>query len=123
VSISRVRILVSRKKWVKATRLLATMHGLVMASEWVDHKLFERIRGFLVYVARTYRPMTHFLMGLHINIYGWRSGRDEEGRRLREAEVNASRDSEDESESNEPPARRTLQPPGRVKAVPRFWQI
>jgi hypothetical protein len=37
-----------------------------------------------------------------------------------EAEVNASRDSEDESESEEPLAWRTLQPPGRVKAVPRL---
>jgi hypothetical protein len=48
-----VRILVSRKKWAKAKRLLATLHGLVLASEWVDHKVLERIRGLLVYVART----------------------------------------------------------------------
>jgi hypothetical protein len=34
------------------------------------------------------------------------------------ADVNASRDSEDESEYEEPQALRTLQPPGRVKVVP-----
>jgi hypothetical protein len=90
-----VRLLVSRKKWAKAKRLLATLHELVMASEWVDHKVLEIIGGFLVYVSRTYRPLTPFLMGLHMSIDGWRSGRDEEGWRLREAEVNASRDSED----------------------------
>jgi hypothetical protein len=46
-----VRILVSRKKWAKAKRLLATLHGLTMASEWVDHNMLAIIRGFLVYVA------------------------------------------------------------------------
>jgi hypothetical protein len=38
-SAAGVRILVSRKKWVKAKRLLATLHELVLASEWVDHKV------------------------------------------------------------------------------------
>jgi hypothetical protein len=80
-----VRVLVSRKKWAKAKQLLATLHGLVLASEWVDHKVLERIRGFLVYVARTYKPLTPFLMGLHMTIDGWRPGRDEEGWRLRGA--------------------------------------
>jgi hypothetical protein len=92
-----VRILVSRKKWANAKRLISTLHGLVMASEWVDHKVLEMIRVFLVYVARTYCPLTTLFMGLHMSIDGWRSGRDEEGWRLREAEVNVSLDSEDES--------------------------
>jgi hypothetical protein len=113
-----VRVLLSRKKWYKAKWLLPTLHSLVMASDWVDHKLLERVRGFLVYVARTYGPLTHSLMGLPMSIYGWRSGRDEEGRRLMEAEVNASCDYEDESESEQPPSRRILKPPGGVKAVP-----
>jgi hypothetical protein len=69
-----VRILVSRKKWARAKRLLVTLHGLVLASEWVDHKVLEIIRGFLVYVARTYKPLTPFLMGLHMSIDGWRPG-------------------------------------------------
>jgi hypothetical protein len=73
-----VRVLVSRKKWAKANQLLTTLHGLVLASEWVDHKVLERIRDFLVYVARTYTPLTPFLMGLHMTIDGWRPGRDEE---------------------------------------------
>jgi hypothetical protein len=81
-----VRVLVSRKKWARAKRLLATLHGLVLASEWVDHKVLERIRGFLVYVARTYKPLTPFPMGLHMTIDGWRPGRDEDGWRLRETE-------------------------------------
>jgi hypothetical protein len=85
-----VRILVSRKKWAKAKRLLATLHRLVLASEWVDRKVLEIIRGFLVYVARTYKSLTPFLMGLHMSIDGWRPGRDEEGWRLRQTEVEVS---------------------------------
>jgi hypothetical protein len=34
-----VRVLVSRKKWAKAKQLLATLHGLVFASDWVYHKV------------------------------------------------------------------------------------
>jgi hypothetical protein len=115
-----VRVLVSRKKWAEAKRLLAALHGLAMASEWVDHKVLARISGVLVYVARSYRPLTPFIMGWCMSIDGWRSGRDEEGWRLREAEVNANRDSEDESEPEEPLDRRNLQPPVRVKDVPRL---
>jgi hypothetical protein len=80
----------------------------------------ENNQGFLGLFGLNYRPLTPFLMGLHMSIDGWRSGRDKEGWRLREAEVNASRGSEDESESEEQLARRTLQPPGIVKAVPRL---
>jgi predicted nucleic acid-binding protein len=44
-SAASVPILVSQKKWAKAKRLLATLPKLVFASEWVDHKVLERIRG------------------------------------------------------------------------------
>jgi hypothetical protein len=44
------RVLVSRKKWTKVKRLLATLHGLVLASEWVDHNVLERIWGLLVFL-------------------------------------------------------------------------
>jgi hypothetical protein len=91
-----VRVLVSRKKWDKANQFLATLYGLVLASEWVDHKVLERIRGFLVYIARTYKPLRPFLMGLHMTIYVWRPGRDEEGWRIREAERAANRESDEE---------------------------
>jgi hypothetical protein len=90
-SAAGVRILVSRKKWAKAKRLLETLHELVLGSEWIDHKVLERIRGFLVYVDRTYKPLMPFLMGLHMSIDGWRPVRDEVWR-LRHVEVEASRD-------------------------------
>jgi hypothetical protein len=84
--------MVSIKKWANANQLLATLHGLVLDSEWVDHNVLERIRGFLVYVARTLKHLTPFLMGLHATIDGWRQGRYEQGWRLREAEKASSRE-------------------------------
>jgi hypothetical protein len=42
-SATGVRILVSKKKWAKAKRLLAMLHKLVLTSEWVGHKVLERI--------------------------------------------------------------------------------
>jgi hypothetical protein len=115
-----VRILVSRKKWAKAKRLLATLHELVVASEWVDHKVLIIIRGFLIYVAQTYKPLTPLLMGLHMSIDGWRPGRDDEGWRLRQAEVEASRDLEEKSDEEGLNPSGTNIPPGQVKAVPRL---
>jgi hypothetical protein len=115
-----VRILVFRKKWANAKRLLATLQGLVLALEQVDHKVLEIIRGFLVYVAHTYKTLTPFLMGLHMSIDGWRPGRDEEGWRLRQAEVEVSRDLDEEGDDEGLTPLREDLPPSQVKDVPRF---
>jgi hypothetical protein len=93
-----VRIVVSRKKWFKAKGLLAMLHELVLALEWVDHKVLEIIRGFMVYVDCTYKPLTPFLMGIHMSIEGWRPGRYDEDWRLRQTQVEASRDSDEEGD-------------------------
>jgi hypothetical protein len=59
-------------------------------------------------------------MGLHISIDGWRPGRDEEGWRLRQAEVEASRYSDEDSDGDGPTSLDGAQPPGQVKAFPRL---
>jgi hypothetical protein len=59
-------------------------------------------------------------MGLHMSIDGWRPGRDDEGWRLRQAEVEASRDLEEESDDEGLKPSGTNLPPGQVKAVPRL---
>jgi hypothetical protein len=59
-------------------------------------------------------------MGLHMTIDGWRPGREEEGWRLREAERAASRDSDEEGDSEETPSVGPLQPPGLIRAVTRL---
>ena len=45
----------------------------------LPHKQSERIRGFLIYVSRTYRAMVPYLKGLHLTLDFWRPDRDEEG--------------------------------------------
>jgi hypothetical protein len=98
---ARVRVLVVRKKWFKAKRLLAKLDELLTESEMVDHKMLERTRGFLVYVARTYKPMAPFLLGFHLTIDSWRPGRGEECWRLWKLEVEVSLESDDKIEIEE----------------------
>jgi hypothetical protein len=93
-----VRVLVVRKKRCKAKSMLANMDYLLMELEIADHKVLKRTRGLLVYAARTYKPMAHFLLGFHLNIDSWRPGWDEEGWRMWQSEVEASLESDDESE-------------------------
>jgi hypothetical protein len=86
----------------------------------VDHTVLERTRGFLVYVARTYKSVAPFLLGFYLTIDSWRPGRDEEGWRLRQAEVEASLESDDESEIEEGQGGEDGAPPSLVLAVPRL---
>jgi hypothetical protein len=115
-----LRVLVARNKWCKAKPLLANLDALLKESEIVDHKVLERNRGFLVYVARTYKPMAPFILGFHLTIDSWRPGRDEEGWRLRQAEVEASLESDDESDTEEGHGGEERAPPRLVLAVPRL---
>jgi hypothetical protein len=115
-----LRVLVARKKWCKAKRLLANLDVLLKESEIVDHKVMERTWGFLVYVARTNKPMAPFLLGFHLTINSWRPGRDEEGWRLGQAEVEASLESDDESDTEEGHGSEERAPPRLVLAVPRL---
>ena len=48
----------------------------------------ESIRGFLVYVSRTYKYMTPYLKGVCLNLDIWIPYRDEEGWRLRGEALN-----------------------------------
>jgi hypothetical protein len=58
----------------------------------LPHKQAERIRGFLIYVSRTYKAMVPYLKGLHLTLDFWRANRDEEGWSLvRDVELEGSR--------------------------------
>jgi len=39
------------------------------------HKEYERCRGFLIYVSRTYHPFIPFLRGVHQTLESWRDWR------------------------------------------------
>jgi hypothetical protein len=84
----------------------------------VDHKVLERIWGFLVYTAGDYKPLNPFLLGLHLTIDSWRLGRDEEGWRLREVEVDANMESDEYSNEEYWKESGAANPLGVVKAVP-----
>ena len=49
-----------------------------MREDRVPHKILERIRGLLIYVARTFNWMTPYRKGLHLTIDGWREGHDKD---------------------------------------------
>ena len=44
----------------------------------LERSNMESIRGFLVYMARTYRDMNPYLKGLHLTLYSWRPSRDKD---------------------------------------------
>jgi hypothetical protein len=89
---------VTKERWRKTQgciRWLAKKIGLI-GDQWSDeapedddakaapigclpHKQAEKIRGFLIYVSRTYRCMVPYLKGLHLTLDFWRPNRDEEG--------------------------------------------
>jgi hypothetical protein len=76
------------EKWMKTKSLIAELEEMLRVSE---NKLpllrLMQIRGFLLYVTRTYRYMTPHLKGLHLTIDSWREGRDSEGWRSTGAEM------------------------------------
>ena len=45
----------------------------------IPHKKALSLRGFLVYVSRTYKSLVPYLKGLHLTIDSWRKNRDEDG--------------------------------------------
>jgi hypothetical protein len=72
------RVLISQKKWYKAKRLLQSLRTKLDESLWVDHKELEKTGVFIIYVLRTYPPMTPFLKSLRLPIDAWRPERYEE---------------------------------------------
>ena len=70
-----VEITVNQIKWGKTRSLVLEMETL-MREDRVPHKRLECIRGFLIYVARTFKWMTPYLKGVHLTIDGYIEGRD-----------------------------------------------
>ncbi len=76
-------VLTSREKWDKArTQMKEVLAMLTKDPTKMNRKRLEQIRGFLQYVMQTYTSMTSYLIGFHMTIDSWRSGRDDEGWRL-----------------------------------------
>jgi len=73
-------VTVEETKWLKTKMHLKELLDEVRRNPTaVDRKNLESKRGFLVYVARTYRSMKPHLKGIHLTIDSWRGDRDEDG--------------------------------------------
>ena len=68
---------VTIEKWQKTKELILELSTLLREGKLPRERL-ERIRGFLIYVSRTFRCMTPYLKGFHFTIDGWRPGRGNE---------------------------------------------
>jgi hypothetical protein len=70
-----VIVIVTQEKWAKTKRLLDALVCELDEYEWLDFKSVELVRGFLMYVSRTYWPMIPFLLGTHHTLDSWRPNR------------------------------------------------
>jgi hypothetical protein len=62
----------------------------VELSRMVEQDFLQRllvIRGFLIYVDRTYPWLSPYIKGLHLTIDSWRPGREESGFKMRGKEL------------------------------------
>lgn len=113
-----VQALVSDDKWTKMRAQIAELEQLLeVAPDAIPRKRLEQIRGFMNYVAQTYRYLIPYLNGLHMTIDGWRLGRDDEGYRLpvREVENLKAEAAKLRGYDSNPT------PPSTVVGMPRLW--
>ncbi|KAL7525365.1 hypothetical protein ACHAXR_000975, partial [Thalassiosira sp. AJA248-18] len=69
---------ITKLKWEKTQALLKEI-GDMLLDDMIHHKRLEQIRGFLIYVARTYKWVNPYLKGIHQTLDSWRPGRKKDG--------------------------------------------
>jgi hypothetical protein len=79
-----VERMVSQERWQKTQAKIGWIREHLSAQPTpkglkIPHKPLESIRGFLVYVSRTYPEITPYLKGIHLTLDSWRSGRAKSG--------------------------------------------
>jgi hypothetical protein len=86
-------VLISQEKWDRAKAQLAEVREMLErdANNMCRQRL-EEVRGFLVYITRTYIGLAPYLIGLHMTIDGWRAGRDLEGWRTQKVMVKSGKE-------------------------------
>jgi hypothetical protein len=70
--------MVSQAKWDKTKLLIAELGEMIPKGPLPLQRLLE-IRGFLMYVVRTYTWLNPYIKGLHLTVDSWRPGRAEDG--------------------------------------------
>ena len=116
---------VSEVKWQKVKDLIEELEEMMKHPEVLPHKRLEQIRGFLIYVSRTYRWMPPYLKGIHLTLDGWRPDRDAHGYRVQQKKPQVPSVWEWESEAWIDVDMNSLDPddleaPETVRAAPRL---
>ena len=79
----RVCEVVSKYWWDKVKRLIKDLVDMEDKEEGgFDRSKMELIKGFMLYVARTYQDMNPYLKGFHLNLDSWRPFGDNKGWRM-----------------------------------------
>ena len=73
--------MVSQEKWDKSKRLIAEL-GEMVALDCLPLTRLLQIRGFLMYVVRTYPWINPYIKGLHLTIDSWQPFRGPDGFKL-----------------------------------------
>jgi hypothetical protein len=74
-----ISVLTTQEKWDKTKPHIQWMQSNLNNHKGMNGKIMRSIRGFLVYVARTYPSMVPYLKGIHATIDSWRPGRNADG--------------------------------------------
>ena len=125
--------MVSQEKWDKTQVLIRELGGMLARDLLPLLRLLE-IRGFLIYVVRTYPWLNPYIKGLHLTVDSWRPGRGASGFKLRGEELERAmavwtasrglpcrREDEDGLEEASPtPQHSSDEPPGDVRPVARL---
>jgi len=132
--------MVSKEKWQKTQALVRELEEMLERDLLPLQRLLE-IRGFLIYVVRTYSWLNPYIKGLHLTVDSWRPGREASGFKLRGKELERAMGiwsairgipcrQEEDGPDEVGPAPRRMQDEGRahspdeatgdVRAVPRL---
>jgi hypothetical protein len=82
----RICGMVSQEKWEKTKRLISEMLEMVSKDYYPLARLLQ-IRGFLMYVVRTYPWINPYMKGMHLTIDSWRPLRGLDGYKLQGKEL------------------------------------
>ncbi len=78
--------MVSQEEWDK-TRLLIWELEIMLIDDFLPLQRLLVIRGFLIYVVRTYPWLNPYIKGLHLTIDSWRPGREKSGYKMKGKEL------------------------------------
>jgi hypothetical protein len=78
--------MVLQEKWDRTKALIQELSDLLANPPLPLHRLLQ-IRGFLIYVVRTYKWLNPYIKGLHLTIDSWRPGRADNGFKLKGREL------------------------------------